>query len=500
MAATGLLGVNPYYKGTALDVSKPVNLAIQLEEKEQAKKEAIDKYFMDYEKSLNPAGMRQQDQDVFLRKLQDNKAYYLKNREKILNPAKYGAEAQSEYMAKFKGILSDIDRSKQLAANGKVIQTALLDAKKNNRTVPKEVTDAIYNNELSIGDPNHQAFDLINFDAYDKHDPFKYGQNVYSKIKLSEMPATKVWNPSLKEYQVETVKDYTKDAIAPLRMNVMSELKKDRGLQDQIKFVMSDPNQLAHVADEYQKFTGVPMKNTIDDIALAYTISLKPPAVKEYKDFNDWQAKEMFKINYENNLVSNNFKEITRDILNGAMKNPVPINITGKRGSETWYEIPLTNDIKKDFTVTRSKMVPVKNPDYDSSDPNSEPFILKPSPEAEEKSVNHVRMNPNGRIFASVSPVDASGRIIGGKADEIELTPREFAKQISKSYKVSDKSIGVATDAIVSQINDFKKNLKTTSAPSKQIKASEIPTKAAAAGYSPEEYRKLLIQKGVKII
>ena len=68
MAATGLLGVNPYYKGTELDVSKPVNLAIQLHQKEEAKKEALDKYFMDYEKSLNPAGMRTQDQDVFLKK------------------------------------------------------------------------------------------------------------------------------------------------------------------------------------------------------------------------------------------------------------------------------------------------------------------------------------------------------------------------------------------------------------------------------------------------
>ena len=78
MAATGLLGVNPYYKGVKLDVSKPVNLAIQLEQKERAKQEALDKYFMDYEKSLNSAGMRQQDQDVFLRKLAQNKEYYLK--------------------------------------------------------------------------------------------------------------------------------------------------------------------------------------------------------------------------------------------------------------------------------------------------------------------------------------------------------------------------------------------------------------------------------------
>ncbi|NBQ17817.1 hypothetical protein EBU24_05875 [bacterium] len=52
MAATGLLGINPYQKGLNLDItSKPANLAIQLEQKEQAKREALDKYFMDYEKA-----------------------------------------------------------------------------------------------------------------------------------------------------------------------------------------------------------------------------------------------------------------------------------------------------------------------------------------------------------------------------------------------------------------------------------------------------------------
>jgi hypothetical protein len=85
MAATGLLGINPYQKGVAIDIaSKPINLAIQLEQKEAAKRDALDKYLMDYEKSLNPAGMRKQDQDVFLGKLAQAKQYYLQNRDKIL--------------------------------------------------------------------------------------------------------------------------------------------------------------------------------------------------------------------------------------------------------------------------------------------------------------------------------------------------------------------------------------------------------------------------------
>ena len=79
MAATGLLGFNPYGKGVAIDFSKPTQIAIQLEQREQAKREALEKSFMDYEKSINPAGMRKVDSDVFLQKLAENKSFYLQN-------------------------------------------------------------------------------------------------------------------------------------------------------------------------------------------------------------------------------------------------------------------------------------------------------------------------------------------------------------------------------------------------------------------------------------
>ena len=283
MAATGLLGVNPYYKGTELDVSKPVNLAIQLHQKEEAKKEALYKYFMDYEKSLNPAGMRQQDQDVFLKKLAQNKDYYLRNREKILNPSRYGAEAQSEYMSNFKGILSDIDRSKQLAANGKVIATAVMDAKKNNRTIPSDVTDAIYNNELSIGDSRHQAFDPVNFDAYDKHDPFKYQQGIYSRIKPSESLPIRHEDKNTHEVFYETKNDIDKNSFGEIQSVVTSELQKDRGLVDNVKAIARDQNKLNQLAQVYKDFSGKQMNpNSMQDVATAYTLALKPAAQVKY--------------------------------------------------------------------------------------------------------------------------------------------------------------------------------------------------------------------------
>ena len=366
MAATGLLGINPYQKGLNLDItSKPANLAIQLAQKEQAKQEALDKYFMDYEKSLNPAGMRQQDQDVFLRKLQENKAYYLKNRDKILNPAKYGAEAQSEYMSRFKGILSDIDRSKQLAANGKIIATAMMDAKKNNRTIPKEVADAIYNNELSMGDPNHIAFDPINFDAYDKHDPFKYQQGIYSRIKPSESLPIRHEDKNTHEVFYETKNDIDKNSFGEIQSVVASELQKDRGLVDTARDIARDDNKLNQLAKVYQDFSGKKMdRNSLNDIATAYTIAIKPAAQikyttpKEDAEFRRLQAlsdaKKMAR--YRKDLgVEDGGIDPVDDYLKQAKSN---VTFGGETGKDI-VKLTLPSKIADEFKENKQKQTPI---------------------------------------------------------------------------------------------------------------------------------------------
>ncbi len=185
MAATGLLGFNPYQKGVAIDISsKPVNLAMQLEQKEAAKREALDKYFKDYEKSLNSAGMRAVDQDVFLGKLAQAKQYYLQNRDKILNPAKYGAEFQSTYNAGLREAQSLIGQSKQAAAEDKITQQHFIAQKDLN--APDGYTDAVALSHLPINDPRYRPLDITQWKFYKSYNPMEYANKVYSHIPLSE--------------------------------------------------------------------------------------------------------------------------------------------------------------------------------------------------------------------------------------------------------------------------------------------------------------------------
>lgn len=274
MAATGLLGINPYYKGVSLDTSKPVNLAIQLEQKNQAKQEALDKYFMDYEKSLSPTGMRSQDQDVFMQKLNQNKAYYLQNRDKILNPTKYGAQYQAQYMAGFKDILSDISKSKQAAANDKVAQEHYYQAQQKGLEIPDGYMDAVQRSQLPIN-KGYQPIDPYqwHFDA-----PFsteKFQKDIFAGIEPSKIDVGNRTNSAgqiinmyknvfdkdaLKTFQNRAVSQYKTNPIVTKEVNRLIKTGEYKDLQPY--YEMLNPKQSIDNADA-------------GDVAAAFALSLK---------------------------------------------------------------------------------------------------------------------------------------------------------------------------------------------------------------------------------
>jgi hypothetical protein len=290
MAATGLLGINPYFKGVKIDTSKPVNLAIQLQQKEQAKREALDKSFMDYEKSINPAGMRKQEGDVFLQKFAENKAFYLQNRDKILNPARYGYDAQSQYMANNKGLLSLIDQSKQAAANDKVAQQHFMAQKGLN--APEGYKTDLELSRLPVTDPRYKPLDITIHKFYENLDPIKYGNKVYSKIKLSEEA------PEFIEMKEKPGYYYTKtkSKISPEYKNIIlqegyANYANDEGLRKGINEIF-DTNKAEVKRLEEKYSTKIPNAQALAGI---YTWDLQPMKevtsdIKPTKDleFQNW--------------------------------------------------------------------------------------------------------------------------------------------------------------------------------------------------------------------
>lgn len=183
MAATGLLGFNPYGKAQALDFSsKPTQLAIQLQQKEQAKAEAYEKYFMDYEKSLNPAGLAQGESREFLNKYNKIKENWIKNKQAILNPAKYGYDAQSQYFADLKDAQMYIDQGKQASAERKAYNTYLDQARKAGKHIAGDLE--VTNNAMKTVGLGYEAPDTSKVEIYDPHDSIDFTEKTWRAIDL----------------------------------------------------------------------------------------------------------------------------------------------------------------------------------------------------------------------------------------------------------------------------------------------------------------------------
>jgi len=276
MAATGLLGINPYQKGVAIDIaSKPINLAIQLEQREQAKKEALDKYFMDYERSINPAGMRGQDQDVFLKKLGETKQYYLQNRDKILNPAKYGAEFQSTYNAGLREAQNLIGLSKQATAEEKAFKTYIDQLHKSGKAIDEnQVIDMLDRSKKAIG-MGYEAPDATRIESWDPHNPYTMLSKINS-LKRIEGAAVPTLLPGSTTMQ-QDVSPLTVDKNE-LKTLAYSELS-NTGYRKFLEHLSKDPSEV----DRLNKISTLPDKNSPDylpALSYAHVLSQAPNTYK----------------------------------------------------------------------------------------------------------------------------------------------------------------------------------------------------------------------------
>jgi hypothetical protein len=270
MASTGLLGINPYQKGVVFDISsKPINLAIQLEQKEAAKKEALDKYFMDYEKTLNPVGVRQQDQDVFLGKLNKAKSYYLQNRDKILNPSRYGAAAQSEYMAQLRDAQAVIGRSKQAAEEEKSFKTYIDQLHKSGKAFDeKQISEILSNSRKPVGF-GYVAPDSTMVEVWNQYDPMK----VLSKINTLKRVEGRAKPEMLSKvtYQDVSPLDIDKDQAKTLAYSELS----DKGYRKALELISQDPEEVKRLS----KFVQLPdpkSKDYLPALSYAHILSQAP--------------------------------------------------------------------------------------------------------------------------------------------------------------------------------------------------------------------------------
>lgn len=298
MASTGLLGINPYRGGNvAVDfTSRPLQTFLQIKQRKDAQAEATEKYFKDYEKSLNPAGLSKAEVDIFAKKLNEVKEFGLKNKQKINNPSKYGYDAQSTLMAGFKDLQGFIEQGKQATAERKAFKDFIDKEIKSGKHVSDNYLDILNQAMLPVG-AGYVPPDITKVSVYDPHDDLVFidktwkGIDLPGRIEVEEQMFNGKPTGRVKEVKVESI---TPEVANNYSQRARSYYRKNLGTQEQYNELAQDRDFVNQMNPVYKKYFGTDIK-TPEDLTVAYGLATKQPKREDktgYDFTKEWYFKE----------------------------------------------------------------------------------------------------------------------------------------------------------------------------------------------------------------
>jgi hypothetical protein len=292
MAATGLLGINPYRKGVAVDISsKPTSLYIDIQNKERARTDALDRYFMDYDKNINPAGMKANDIDDLTKLQQEGKGFYFQNKKAIQNPMLDGGKAYNQFVNYNKQQLALVSQSKDAAARGRVGGTAVAGARAKGFVIGDKTFEDLKANEAPVLSKEYRPFDAATFDAYKPFSAEELQKDLYTGNKFLSQKV--IGKKSIGGKDVET----TELSYDPINNKAISTITSgkyqyDKGFAYHIDKISENANELAALNPIYKKYYGSDIeiingRANPKQVADALAISLSPYERKEaFKQYN----------------------------------------------------------------------------------------------------------------------------------------------------------------------------------------------------------------------
>ena len=420
MASTGLLGINPYRGGNvAIDfTSKPLQTFLQIKQKKEAQAEAVEKYFKDYEKSLNTAGLGKGEVDIFARKLKEFQENGIKNKKAINNPSKYGYDAQSDQMARAKDLQTYIDQSKQATAERKALVDFFNQNKKSGKQVSNDYFEVYKNAFLPVGE-GYVSPDYSKIEVYDPYDEVKFTSSVIKNVKPKEIEQN---IPQLDDKKQDTgysqkIKKniFTTDSQKALGDNAYYNFKSDKGTQEYFTELFNADketvNKLNPIFEEVYK----QKIQTPADLARAYGIAKVPKEeitfegdleLNDKGKFAEWMKKE--KIRAQNDLNSSTAMakilatQGARDILNQTIGNYRSGKVFSDNNTLQMLNVPVT--LIKDYVKEVDMPVGVQKTLKDKGLPY-EKNVIKLEPVLGE--------DKDGSIFLGYPKFDNKGKQAG---------------------------------------------------------------------------------------
>ena len=266
-----------YMGGATIFNSQPATqFYLQSMAKKRAKDEALDNYYRDFNKSLNPAGMRNQDIEGWMGKVNEWRGFYQQNKEAIKNPRLDNGKAQSQYMSMYQENLSDTQRSKNAGEISKgYVLPVITNPDKRSRLTDLSL-GTIASHDASIYDPNHKELDptKLDFDAkqFDLNAKKKFTSYITQGVKMDEMVEKTVTDPKTNSKTTTYEYKLNPAALRTIAERAAATYDSDDMLQQHIHDIKDNPELFEQLNQTFKDVYG---KDIVSerDFAAAYGLN-----------------------------------------------------------------------------------------------------------------------------------------------------------------------------------------------------------------------------------
>lgn len=380
---------NLYTGGAVVFNTQPyLNFYAQTLARKQAKDEALDQYYQNAFKQVNPAGARTQDIPMFTQKVDEWQKFYQQNRDAIKNPRKDGGKAQSEFQSRLLDARNYIQQSKNEAKVYEGLLPLLRDPDKRSR-IPEGVINELAQHDLPLSDPNRKSFNpsSLNFDPkpFDVTMQKNYLQGVQQGLKMDEAITGIKTDPNTFTQTVTTTSKMGDEAKGAIRNRASGAYGSDPSFKHFVDTELAKPENYQRYNDIFKRTYGADIQEP-EDLATAYTLgSIQEDQVKQ-KTEADWKARQDYLQGQRVSLLNkrlaaqkdaekdesgwvNPYVDVLKEL--GSM-NP-PVEYKYKNGvSALEHDIPIDATLAK--SLRRGSGAGIREPEYLRYNPKTGKF------------------------------------------------------------------------------------------------------------------------------
>lgn len=265
------------YTGGAVvaDTSPIANMYHQFTMRKMARDEALDDYFRNLNKSINPEGVRNQDIEGLTKKQGEWQQFYLQNKQAIKNPRLDNGKSLTEYQSRFQDMKNYIQQSKNATDISADMAKARLDPNKSFMFEDDDVVTKISEHDKPLTDPTHKTLNIQELAIQPKPIDVKEWQAMQKSAGAGLKPSEEVEGIEVDPATMDTIttvrKKYSPEDLQAAGNRMKSLYQLDRRVRHSAdKNLLNAPNA-AELNEVYKNVYG---KNaeTPADLLAAQTI------------------------------------------------------------------------------------------------------------------------------------------------------------------------------------------------------------------------------------